>query len=642
MAGDDGRGGEAVVAPLPSSFDSSAPSFMGNDREDKSETSSGRKFSILVSTEENNRSYDMRFYGPFAHIRKTLDYNYHKNYRMERQWLQDAIIEEFLETVHLTDVNGDVCTTPTEPWIVFTAGAMGAGKSHTINWLVEKGLFPLLAFVNVDPDEIRRRLPEFNLYAEVIPEKAGELTRKEAGYVAEILTFAALQAGKNVLVDGSLRDSVWYTQYFAQLRREYPNNKIAILHIVAPREAVFQRAADRAKLTGRVVPRHTLELALEQVPRSVKILAPLADYFCELNNAPGKDIEIVTEGEDWDDFQVQWLQTCAWVPGMRKKTFGTRHRASEDGLKAKERKRENLHGSERNLDASSIEDMKRLSVVAMRAAPPRRRIDRQISLMLSTEQNHRCESLTFYGPYSHIRETLDYTYHENYCKDRQWLQDMIVKEVLKTGGIEERIRTPDPWLIFAVGVSCVGKKHTLKELISKKFLSLNGLIIINKEKIRSFLPEFVLYADRNPAKAASLTRKEVGYISEIVSLAALQAGKNVVELGVLEDAAWYKEKLFPQLRNAFPTLRIAILHIVAPIDDVIRRTEHASAAETTGEVSHDEVEAEHVKIQSSVDELRPSVDYCCEIDNPDGTGLLISTQGETWDTFKSMWSSPRA
>ncbi len=74
-------------------------------------------------------------------------------------------------------------------------------------------------------------------------------------------------------------------------------------------------------MTGRVIPRKTLEMALEQVPKSVKILAPLADYFCELNNAPNKDdIEIMTEGEDWDSFRSQWLQLCAWVPRKRSRS----------------------------------------------------------------------------------------------------------------------------------------------------------------------------------------------------------------------------------------------------------------------------------------------------------------------------------
>ena len=71
---------------------------------------------------------------------------------------------------------------------------------------------------------------------------AGELTRKEAGYVAEILTAAALQSGKNALVDGSLRDWKWYTEYFQKLKEEYGNLSLAILHVLAPREAVFERA----------------------------------------------------------------------------------------------------------------------------------------------------------------------------------------------------------------------------------------------------------------------------------------------------------------------------------------------------------------------------------------------------------------
>lgn len=202
-------------------------------------------FSLLLSTEQNYRTDNMTFYGPYMRLRAKLDYTYHSNYTRTRQCLQDAIIEKLLQTVKIVDVNGDECTTPTEPWIVFTAGAMGAGKSYTVRNLVEKKRFPILGFVSVDPDEVRRHLPEFLMYATLAPEKAGDLTNKECGYVAEILTLAALETGKNVLVDGSLRDSDWYHSYFAQLRQDYPKLRIGILHITAPLEAVLERAAVR-------------------------------------------------------------------------------------------------------------------------------------------------------------------------------------------------------------------------------------------------------------------------------------------------------------------------------------------------------------------------------------------------------------
>ena len=115
-----------------------------------------RPFDALISSEENNKSDDMRFYGKYAHLRRTLDYSYHSNYTFERQKLQDAIIDSMLDAVLIEDEFGNVGTVPTKPFIVFTAGAMGAGKSYTINKLVENGRFPLEAFVIVDPDEIRR------------------------------------------------------------------------------------------------------------------------------------------------------------------------------------------------------------------------------------------------------------------------------------------------------------------------------------------------------------------------------------------------------------------------------------------------------------------------------------------------------
>lgn len=71
---------------------------------------------------------------------------------------------------------------------------------------------------------------------------------KEAGYMAEILTLAGLQAGKNVIVDGSLRRAHWYREYFAYLREEFPELRIAIIHVTAPRDAVFRRAAVSASL----------------------------------------------------------------------------------------------------------------------------------------------------------------------------------------------------------------------------------------------------------------------------------------------------------------------------------------------------------------------------------------------------------
>eukprot|EP00536_Pseudo-nitzschia_multiseries_P015744 jgi/Psemu1/218994/e_gw1.943.9.1 len=267
-------------------------------------------FSVLLSSEENNQSDNMNFYGKFSHIRKTLDYSYHSNYTFERQKLHDAIITNMLNEAYICDEDGNVGLSAANPWIVFTAGAMGAGKSYTMSVLVEHERFPLPAFVVVDPDEIRRLLPEYHMYIAENPKLAGDLTRKEAGYIAEILTLAALQSGKNVLQDGSLRDHAWYRVHFQRLKENFPQVRQAILHITAPKEAILNRAAYRAVATGRIVPEELLEQAMEEVPKSVKILAPLVDYYAEISNPPDTDdVELVKpEGSDWKEFRQQWIQ----------------------------------------------------------------------------------------------------------------------------------------------------------------------------------------------------------------------------------------------------------------------------------------------------------------------------------------------
>lgn len=71
---------------------------------------------------------------PYSGIRDGIDKEYHGVYTLARQAVQDALIQNVL------DISGGA---QERPWIVFTAGAMGAGKSRTMGWLSEKEIFPL-------------------------------------------------------------------------------------------------------------------------------------------------------------------------------------------------------------------------------------------------------------------------------------------------------------------------------------------------------------------------------------------------------------------------------------------------------------------------------------------------------------------
>jgi len=197
-----------------------------------------------------------------------------------------------------------------EPWVVYTAGAMGAGKSYTLRWLDKHGYFPLSTFVSVDPDAIKCELPEMKAFIKSEPDCASSLVHKESGYIAEIAEAAAFDRSFNLLVDGSLRDHQWYRSLFRRIRRHHKNYRIAILHVTARPETVYQRAGQRSESTGRVVPKAVLDDALYSVPRSVQLLAPYADFVMEINNDGGTPVPLTTE---WQEFAAVFAASTSCV-----------------------------------------------------------------------------------------------------------------------------------------------------------------------------------------------------------------------------------------------------------------------------------------------------------------------------------------
>ena len=244
------------------------------------------------------------FVGKYANERRELDYSYHKYYKPERQLFQDSLMDLFYDTsVHDTDRNM-TCDKPLENWIVFTAGPMGAGKGRTMHWLAHQGLFPLSAFVGVDPDSLRHLLPETKGYIARNPATAGYMTQKEVGYVAEILTIVALNEGKNVLVDGTLRDAVWYSTYLDSLHTKFPRMKFAIIHVTAKEETVLQRADKRAEITGRLVPKDIILEAMAQIPYSIKALAPQVNFMATFDNESDEPVLLWSSSKNPQPFYI--------------------------------------------------------------------------------------------------------------------------------------------------------------------------------------------------------------------------------------------------------------------------------------------------------------------------------------------------
>jgi predicted kinase len=340
----------ATVAPVDRCFrfiDESFAASGSNERENSSSISSNVSSQSWVKSTNNNHfgsysiqeDYDWKqsteqnyrreihngdriYFGEYSDFRKRLDPTYHTNYIPERQAFQDTIITSTLYSLESTTTTSKDCTaspsstvpaeftkheTPTEQaegpqWILFTAGVYGAGKSHILQRLQSNDCFPSpREFVAVDPDDIRRKLPEFAGYAET---SAGQHTQKEAGMIAEILTDVALSRGSNVLVDGSLKDAAWHEDYFATLRRKHLERqlRIGILYVTAPQNEIYERVQTRNRSSNRIIPMDKLEQSLKQVPASVERLKFHSDFFVKLFNSQH-------DQQEGRPLQLEWIST---------------------------------------------------------------------------------------------------------------------------------------------------------------------------------------------------------------------------------------------------------------------------------------------------------------------------------------------
>jgi len=591
---------------------------VGHERGDTPGTRTRKKmqarFSLILSTEEINKAVDpyddddgdtsasLTFHGPYADVRKTLDYAYHASYSEDRQWLQDSIIADILGG----SLNLDA-TTPTEPWFVFLAGAVGAGKRYALNELVEKGRMPLLSYITVDDYDIRPRLPEYGAYVTKVPEKADRLTRREAGFIGEIISTEAMKAGKNVIFYCCPTDTEWYSKRFAEIRQEHPDYKIGIIHVTVPSELIAERAMADAATDSRLctISQDKLHRMVEEIPKTIQSLRRDADYACEIC---GRE-ELELQGDEnsstsWDTFQHNWLQTPVT------------HKCATE-----EEKLEAAH------DAIAV-------------APPQVRRARRFSIMVSTEENHKVDDLDFYGPYADIRATLDYTYHSNYSKERQGLQDRIITEMLGGAFITDVngdiCSTPtEPFIVFTAGAMGAGKSHTIGKLVERGLFPLLAFVSVDPDEIRRHFPEYHVYVDISPEVAGELTRKEAGFVAEILTAVALIEGKNVLVDGSLRDSEWYKT-YFQKLRDEFPNLKLSIIHVTAPRDAVFERA--AARARTTGRVVPEEtLKLALEQVPKSVKILGPIVDYFVELNNPPGGDIEMTTEGEDWESFENNW-----
>lgn len=180
---------------------------------------------------------------------------------------------------------------------------MGAGKGYVLGWMSANGHLPLEHISKIDPDHFKRNMPEWAIYKAYSLREAGSLTHAESSYIAEIAQHVAMENKMNVWVDGSLRDADWYTRQFTDVRKKFPEYRIAILSITASTDTIKKRLDLREKTTGRHIPPALSETSQRAMTESVPKLTKLVDFHATIENDGKipilKSVELLNTEGDW-------------------------------------------------------------------------------------------------------------------------------------------------------------------------------------------------------------------------------------------------------------------------------------------------------------------------------------------------------
>lgn len=236
---------------------------------------------------------DMSGYNsPYSAIRRLLDYDYHTRPTNSRCLVQDTFISQHLAQPY---------SSRQDPLLLFTAGAMGAGKSHYLSTLPFK-------FILIDPDEIAATLPHFEPYEaahdQALSKEAeierGSRLRHEARLVTEVLLSAAMQQSYDIVIDGSLRSYQWYLKEIPKVRSRYLQYRVELVHIHAPLSVVLRRAEKRATQTGRKIPSSLIERSWKDSRRAISVLGRkrIVDRVQMIDSSGASPVRIYDSSED--------------------------------------------------------------------------------------------------------------------------------------------------------------------------------------------------------------------------------------------------------------------------------------------------------------------------------------------------------
>lgn len=173
-----------------------------------------------------------------------------------------------------------------KPIAVLIGGGTASGKTTLRKIIVENMLRGMnIHTVTVDPDEIKEYLPEYGALKKKHPHEAARLVHKESLDVSELLLSQLIRHRKHFVHEGTMARTNKYKKLVKQLKKA--GYAVYAYIVDLPLETAKQRAAKRAKLTGRTIPPHIIENTHRLVPYTFLVIKQWVDNYYVYDNRHG-------------------------------------------------------------------------------------------------------------------------------------------------------------------------------------------------------------------------------------------------------------------------------------------------------------------------------------------------------------------
>ena len=208
------------------------------------------------------------------------------DYPADRKLLHEKIMGEYFDHVQ-APAKGQ------KPMAILMAGGTAAGKSTILRHHMDEEM--MNQFVMVDPDGIKEKLPEYKEATKGSARNAAVMVHEESSDIAKNLRQRAIDAGKNVVIDGTMKDPHKYGKLIDSLKEKGYDVNVIFVDIDIDQAIHF--AKKRAEHTGRWVPPALMREIYPASRASFLKLKDKADHFKVYDRRQG------TANMVWDKHQ---------------------------------------------------------------------------------------------------------------------------------------------------------------------------------------------------------------------------------------------------------------------------------------------------------------------------------------------------